>query len=514
MRYSLFRVQRFLLTCVIPLKYAFRMPSYPTIHRQNGYGKKILNRVSRTMEENAMVQPGDSVLVAVSGGADSVALIHILKALTPILSVRLAIAHLNHDLRLQESERDAEFVASLAHNLQLPLYLEKIDVRGYRERHRQSPEEAARNVRYDFLNQVAEKNGFTKIAVGHHLDDNAELVLMFLLRGSGPLGISGMPPVRDAKIIRPLIDIKRSEILDYLAQKELQYVSDSSNTNRGYLRNRIRHDLIPDLASNYNPNIVETLNRLASLVRSEDRWMETLVEPIFKSALMKQDADIICLSLKILEDVPLAAGRRVIRTAIKKVKGNLRRVAFSHIDAVIRLAIKGPVTGSIDLPDRIQVRRDRRALIITKQEQPLRIQGRSAARTTRAGYAYEISTPGTVFIKEAGAHFKLTEMNIEAVADINGAGQQLAFFDISKLKCPLLVRNFCPGDRFSPLGMTGTQKLKDFFINNKISRDQRVICPLLISRDKIIWVAGYRMDNSVKVDAETRHVLKAELLLA
>ena len=337
------------------------MSSQPKDKRQFDLDHKLLRTVTRTIKENAMVQSGDSVLVAVSGGADSVALIHLLYALAPTLSVRLAIAHLNHGLRLQESERDAEFVASLARNLKLPLFIDKIDVHDYRQRHKLSLEEAARNVRYNFLNQIAEENNFTKIAVGHHLDDNAELVLMFLLRGSGPLGLSGMPPKRsgmppgeDAKIIRPLIDVRRCEILDYLGQNKLEYVSDSTNTNRSYLRNRIRHDLIPELASKYNPNIVETLNRLASLTRSEEQWMETLVDPIYHSILTKQDPDSVYLSLNRLADLPLAARRRVLRKAIKEVKGNLRRIAFSHIAAILHLAAKSPASGSIDLPDGIQ----------------------------------------------------------------------------------------------------------------------------------------------------------------
>ena len=497
------------------------MSSPPTIKRNSGRKNKILSAVTRTIEENALIQSGDSILAAVSGGADSVALIHILCELAPSRSVRLAIAHLNHGLRLPESDRDAEFVTSLAHNLNLPLFLDKIDVHSYRERHKLSPEEAARNVRYNFLKQVAEKNDFSKIAVGHHLDDNAELVLMFLLRGSGPLGLSGMPPIRsgmppggEEKIIRPLIDIRRSEILEYLSQNKLPYVSDSTNTNRGYLRNRIRHDLIPELASKYNPNIVETLNRLACITQSEEQWMETLVDSIYDTNLIKQNSDNICLSLKGLADIPLAARRRVLRKAIKQVKGNLRRIAFSHIDAILRLAAKSPATGCIDLPDGIQARCDHQALIIAKNKQPVHSSNRGVSQMDQIIYEYNLNTPGAVYIKEAGVQIKLTEMDTEAVTDISGAGQQIAFFDINKLKFPLVVRNFQPGDRFTPLGMTGTMKLKKFFINNKIPRAQRALCPILVSCGKIIWVAGHRLDNSVRVDSETRSILKAELLLA
>ena len=490
------------------------MPPKPTPPRPVRCEKEILRAARRTIAQNAMIRSGDSILVAVSGGADSMALVHVLVALAPGLSARLAIAHLNHGLRSKEADRDAEFVASVAQNLNLPLFLDKIDTRNHQERYRLSPEEAARNVRYDFLNRVAEKNGFTKIAVGHHLDDNAELVLMFLLRGSGPLGLSGMPPVRDSKIIRPLIDIKRSKILEYLALKNLQYVSDSSNTDFNFLRNKIRHELIPQLARNYNPNIVNTLNRLASVARSEESWIDTIVDPLYHRALMKENTASVRLSQESLEYIPLAARRRVIRKAIKRVKGNLRRIAFSHIDAAVRLALKGPHAGSIDLPDRVQVQRDHQALVIIKQSKPLRLPGSGKAPYDQAAYSYEIKSPGSVFIQEAGVHLRLTEVDTEAFAHCRGTGQGIAFFDINKVKFPLLVRNFQPGDRFSPLGMTGTQKLKKFFNSSKIPRAQRAICPLLVSDGRIIWVAGHRLDNSVKVDADTRGVLKAELLLA
>jgi tRNA(Ile)-lysidine synthase len=490
------------------------MSSKSTNHNKGYFQKKLLRRVTQTIAENSMVQPGDSVLAAVSGGPDSVALIHILSELTSVFSFRLAVAHLNHDLRSHESDHDAEFVTSLARKLNLPFHADKKNVRRYQLRHRLSPEEAARQVRYGFFNQVAESHGYTKIAVGHQLDDNAELVMMFLLRGSGTLGLSGMPPIRDGKIIRPLLKIKRSEIIDYLAEQDLEYVSDTSNANVSYLRNKIRHELIPQLSTTYNPNIVAALNRLASLVRSEEKWMDGLIEPIFKSALISHSADSICMALDNFGDIPLAARRRLIRKAILKLNGTLRRITFAHVDAAVDLAMKGPDTGRIDLPNHLRIQRNQRSLIITKHKNPLRSRGPTVSRTMDEDYEYRIATPGITFIKEAQFRLKLTEIGIEEITDLHSTGQQIAFFDITKLKFPLVVRNFRPGDRFSPLGMPGTQKLKNFFINNKIPRGQRVNCPLLVSDGKIIWVAGHRLDNSVKVDAETRMVLKAELLLA
>ena len=485
------------------------MPKAPKIIE-----KKLLHTVTQTIAENSMVQPGDRILAAVSGGPDSVALVHLLYKLIPVFSFRLAVAHLNHDLRSHESERDAEFVASLSRKLNLQLHVDKKNIRRYQKRHRLSPEEAARQVRYEFFNQVADSHGYTKIAVGHQLDDNAELVLMFLLRGSGTLGLSGIPPIRDGKIIRPLLKIKRSEIIDYLAEQDLKYVSDTSNANVSYLRNKIRHELIPQLSTTYNPNIVAALNRLASLARSEEEWIDGLIEPIFKAALISHSADSICLALDVFDGIPLAARRRLIRKTILKLNGTLRRITYAHVDAALDLAMKGPNTGGIDLPNNLRIWRDHRSLIITKAKKSLRSQDPTGSRALVEDYEYQIASPGTAFIEEAQIRLKLTEIGIEDIMDLRSTGQQIAFFDITKLKFPLVVRNFRPGDRFSPLGMRGTQKLKNFFINNKIPKDQRANCPLLVSDRKIIWVAGHRLDNSVKVDAETREVLKAELLLA
>jgi tRNA(Ile)-lysidine synthase len=229
------------------------MFSQPTNDRKKPVEKKIVRTVKQAIAEHSMFQTGDRVLVAVSGGADSVALIYLLETLAPLFSFRLAIAHLNHCLREKESDRDAEFVLRLAQKLNLPVYLEKKDVHKYKRRHKLSLEEAARQVRYRFFNQVAKENGFNKIALGHHYDDNAELVLMFILRGSGPLGLSGIPAVRGDKIVRPLINVRRSEIIDYLTEKKLEYVSDTSNTDLNHQRNKLRHDLIPNILTSYNP---------------------------------------------------------------------------------------------------------------------------------------------------------------------------------------------------------------------------------------------------------------------
>jgi tRNA(Ile)-lysidine synthase len=361
---------------------------------------------------------------------------------------------------------------------------------------------------------VAKENRFNKIALGHHFDDNAELVLMNLFRGSGPLGISAIPPVREGKIIRPLIQSNRSEIIAYLDQNGLKYMSDTSNRDTSFLRNRIRHDLLPLLKTLYNPKISQSLNRLASIIRSEEEWIEDVIHPIFeKAALSIQDGQIV-LSVSILNGLHVAAQRRVIRKAILKIKGDLRRIRLTHIDSAINLIEGGPDYGNIDLPDRIRIQRKVDVILFSRGKSTLRNMDVKSDRAEILPFEYPIEKPESIFIKEINAHIKFTEMGIKDLPDLCGTGQHTGFFDRDALSFPLVLRNFRHGDRFTPLGMTGTQKIKKFFIDKKVPRKERTRCPILLCRGKIIWVAGYRIDESVKVKPSTKNVLKIELSLA
>jgi tRNA(Ile)-lysidine synthase len=472
---------------------------------------KILSTARQTILAHTMIQTGDAVLVAVSGGPDSVALLHILQTLAPEYSLRIGIAHLNHCLRKSESDRDADFVHSLGRRLKLPCYIAKEDVRSYQRRHQLSLEDAARRVRYKYLDHIAEAKAFNKIALGHHGDDNAELVLMYLLRGSGSLGLSGIPPMRGEKIVRPLINLMRSEILAYIAEKNLDYVSDTSNLDPSHLRNKLRHELLPLLKSSYNPKICQALNRLAAIASADEQWIAELIQPVFEKTLQTKTPDRIVLSRELLGQLPKATARRVIRRTLSELIGDLRKIGFSHVDSVVQLAKSDRSCGYIDLPARIRIRSERRTLAITREESNLRISHPKRLPSKFPDYEYEIIKPGKLHIKEAGCYLEFTRLGIADLPDLGHTGQHIAFFDINMLEFPLVIRNFRPGDRFSPLGMTGSQKVQKFFSNNKVSMADRKRCPLLVSRGKILWVAGYRLDNSAKLKPETRSILKAEL---
>jgi len=489
------------------------------------YKNKLIKTVEATIKAHSMIGTGDSVLVGVSGGPDSIALLHIILSLAQRFSLRVAVAHLNHCLRQKDSDDDAEFVASLARKLDLPCYIKKEDVRKYRLEKKLSLEEAARIVRYRFFESIAEKYMFNKIALGHNADDNAELVIMNLLRGSGPVGISGIPPVRNGEIIRPLIKLTKSEILEFLAVNKLKFVSDKSNNDQRYLRNRIRHHLIPHLKSSYNKRIVETINRFASIIRSEEEWIDDLINPIFNKSVLTAENNSVTLSISSINKLHIAAQRRIIRKAIAEIKGNLRRISFLHIDSVSSLLINsGHAFGHIDLPDRVWIKRDGDTVSFSRGKRVLRDLDKKLSDENKLSFEYRILKPEAGFkeeifpmsllIKELGLNIGFSKIEIENLSDIHHAGHNVAFFDTDKLSFPLVLRNFRPGDRFQPFGMSGTQKVKKYFINNKVTRAQRAKCPILLSREKIMWVVGYRIDDFFKVKQSTRNILKMEVSLA
>jgi tRNA(Ile)-lysidine synthase len=481
---------------------------------KNKAEKKILRTVRHTIAVHRMLAAGDALLIAVSGGMDSVAMVHVLRTLAVDFSIRLAIAHLNHGLRHEDSDRDADFVAELARRLELPFYVEKRNVRQFQRTAHLSLEEAARNVRYDFLEKTAAKYGFNKIATGHHCNDNAELVLMNLLRGSGPLGLSGIAPTRGGKIVRPLIDLKHSEIVDYTVEKKLSFVTDKSNADLSFTRNRIRHHLIPELEKTYNPAIIKALNRLGTIMRAEDHWVENILSKDFNKCISVKGPDTVCIDLVQLEGLAAAAGRRIIRRAILAVKLDLRRITLAHIDAVLTLIDKSPGEGCLNLPDGIRVVLKSAELTIHNSQSDDTISSFESNGSAVIDYQYSITPPGALSIRETGASIQLTEIGADDLPDFRTVGKNLAYIDMDNLQLPLVVRNIRPGDRFSPLGVKGTQKVKKYFIDNKIPRTQRRLSPLLLSGGKIIWVAGHRIDNCVKVVSASRRILKAELLLA
>jgi len=472
----------------------------------------FIRSVEKTIRHFNMLQAGDIILVAVSGGLDSVALLHTLLALQPKLDFHLGVAHLNHGLRPKTGGRDATFVAALCRKWELRYHLKTIDLNADQTSPGSSLEDRARQARYKFFYRVAHKNSYNKIALGHHANDNAELVLMNLFRGSGSLGLAGMPPCRDQRIIRPLFHQTRPQIKDFLQTFELEFIQDETNLDTRFLRNRVRHELLPDLQQVYNPNLVDTLNRTADVLRSEQDFMQQSAQLALDQMSVSQDTAL-HLSITNLRQLHTALQRHVLRLAVAKLKGSLRKITFGHIESMLQLCRQGMTGQCLSLPDGILVQRyPQDKLRLSKPT------SHSADRGVQpdAGTIplYQVALPrvdaGTQNNQIEALNITLTcqHLHVDSIGDPTYTGQNTALFDMDQLTSPLELRHILPGDRFRPLGMTGTQKVKDFLINNKIPREKRRRIVAMLNHNCIIWIVGHRIADWVKITQQTKNVLK------
>ncbi|MCP4022204.1 MAG: tRNA lysidine(34) synthetase TilS [Desulfobacteraceae bacterium] len=338
----------------------------------------FLDILKETISQFNMIQKKEAILIAVSGGPDSVALVRGLLLIKDEYELTFGIAHLNHELRGAESQRDQDFVKNLAQKLNLPFYLETRDIKSWSKEKGLSLEEAGRNARYEFFSQTACSHGFTKIATGHTRDDNAELVLMNLLRGAGLKGLSGIPPQRNNLFIRPMIHITRSQVMDFLDRQNQNFVVDSSNEDPAFLRNKIRNQLLPLLENDYNPEIRDCLNRTSQILSQENLFLEKHTSLAFKDVLKHRKDDLIELMLDQFNELHISMKQRMARKAIFTIKGDLRRITLRHIQDIIHLASTSETGKSLDLPGQIRVLKTRRFLCFRKEAIPLRDLDRSS----------------------------------------------------------------------------------------------------------------------------------------
>jgi len=459
--------------------------------------------VLRFIKEEHLVSSGQKLLVAVSGGPDSVCLLHILAKLQKELGIKLHVAHLNHQLRGADSEADARYVAELAHRLDIPATVEPRDVKAYHAQHHASLEEAAREVRYTFLAQVAESAGAEGVAVGHTLDDHIETILMHLIRGSGTRGLKGLqslsrwqPSGASLAVIRPLLPLSREETADYCRQHRLEPRLDASNLSLSSFRNRIRHQLLPQLQT-YNPQVAEALLRTARLAADDLAFIDKEAAQLWGEVAQKQ-GDTVILDKRSFADLPSALKRHLLRASIEELLGNLKDIEARHIEEILD-ALGKPAGKKISLPygltftieyDRYLLGSDAATLSpfpVLESEVKLNIPG----KTGISGWNIEAIVADPSGVKEEG----------EKPSDFT------ARFDLDRAGNKLTVRRRQPGDRFQPLGMSQPKKLNGFMIDAKIPQTWRQRIPIVSSPGQIRWVGGWRIDERVKVTSETKKVL-------
>jgi len=466
-------------------------------------------KVSGFIREHQLISAGKPLVVAVSGGPDSVCLFHILLGLQKELGVNLHVAHLNHQLRGAEAAADARYVAGLARRLAIPATIEQRDVKAYQTEHRLSLEEAAREVRYAFLAEVAKAVGTDRVAVGHTLDDHIETILMHLIRGTGSRGLRGLQPkiswqISDASltIVRPLLSVNREETEGYCRLHKLSPRIDSSNLWLSPLRNRIRHQLLP-LLEGYNPRIAEALLRTAGIAGDDLAFLDGAVAEVWDKIVQRQKKAITLDKKGLLELAP-ALKRHLLRAAIERLIGNIKDIEAHHIEEIMAILNK-PAGKRKCLPGGLIFAVEYDRYLLSSDEA-----GLSPLPTLEGEFNLKI--PGATRLP--GGQVTATILNREqlAAAEINLTDSDFtACFDFEKTGDRLTVRTRRRGDRFQPLGMGQPKKLGEFMIDAKVPQAWRGHVPLVCSPGHILWVVGYRIDERVKVTDSTRHVLCLKL---
>lgn len=501
----------------------------------------ILKRVQRAIETHGLLASGDKIVVGVSGGPDSVCLLHVLLRLREEYRLRLHVAHLHHGARGADADSDAEFVAALAAEWGLPVTVERQDIPALANEHKMAFEETARRARYAFLSQVAEKVGARKIAVGHNGDDQAETVLMHFLRGAGLAGLRGMLPVtpitdyrllepfqeaggkkqeaRDRKqescirrpapfIIRPLLEIPRAAIETYCADQKLASCFDRSNLDTTYFRNRLRHKLLP-LLEEYNPNIRARLRHTAEVVAADYELLTQLRETAWAETVREERDEAIIFNLSDWRALPVALQRATLRQAAYRLRKSLRDVNFVHVEQARQVGLRGKTGAQSPLPMGLTVTVDYGTLTVgdagnsgPPPDEPLLWNGEPLP----------VQLPGATQLPQSKWTLRAENLEKWDTAQIAAPDNPwTAHLDADTLTGSLALRPRRRGDRFRPQGMDGhSVKLSAFLINLKIPRVWRDRVPLLVAGDGIAWVCGRRIGEEFAVGPETRRVTQLQ----
>jgi len=467
--------------------------------------QNLVSTVAETIRRRRLADRGDPVLLAVSGGADSVCMLYALLQLRDRLAITLSVAHLDHGIR-PDSAADARFVLDLCSAIGVPCYQERADAVGRSSQTGMSLETAARDLRYDFLVRVAKEHEINVIATAHTRDDQAETILFRLVRGSGPRGLSGIPYQREhngIRIIRPLLDCPRQQVVDFLNEIDRPWREDSSNSDVRFTRNRIRNQVLPYLEANLNPSVREALVRTAEILSEEERWLESLTRDALGRCADPQGGG--GLDVEALKALDLALLRRVIRHWLRAAGIPMGDVDFDTLESATALLVRG--AGTSPVCDGWVVRRSAATLELAKAEEVV----------APTPFRVRLNVPGRTVIKSVGIAVDVSDDTGFERSESAGIGEYpvTGWIDRSAVGCDeVFLRNWRPGDRTEPVGMSGSVKLQDLFVDRKIPREKRGVVPLVECRDQIAWVPGYRVDRRWSVRGPDSPSLKFLVAMA
>ncbi len=489
----------------------------------------LAQQVSHFCQKNRLLTRQDHLVVGVSGGPDSVCLLHVLASLRSTLNLTLTVAHLNHQLRGADSQADAHFVQSLAAQWQLPCRVEAHNIAALAAQRKQSLEETARYVRYAFLWRVARQVGAAKIAVGHNADDQVETILMHFLRGSGLSGLRGMLPAMNLaqlrlhpadlpdespaappQLIRPLLDTPRREIEAYCEAHQLTPRFDTSNLDTTFFRNRLRHELIP-LLETYNPNLRQVMRRMAGVITAETEYLNQQVEETWQNLLRNESPEKIEFDRAVWLKLPLALQRSTLRLAVQKLRRHLRDINFEPIDAAVTLIQNSEGESQATLPGGLRVNLSYQSVVITDEANSTLSWPAEWPQLSPSEQVVRLQLPGITLLPHTPWQVRATfhPFNPENLSSISLTDRWELFLDADEAGLNLGLRPRRPGDTFAPLGLNGhRQKVNEFMINQKIPAAWRAYLPLLVADEKqILWVCGFRPDEKACLRSTTQRVL-------
>lgn len=453
----------------------------------------LLHRVVRTVRSRGLFERGQHVLIAVSGGSDSIALLSLMHRLRLPWRLILTAVHFNYGLRGEESNADQTFVETVCRRMGIPLTTIRLDAR--RRARGLSLQAAARDLRYRAMHDIAQQCGADRIAVGHTANDQAETVLLWMLRGAGLTGLSGMPACRDGIVVRPLYETRRDAILAYLSNEGLRFRHDSSNDKPIYLRNQIRQEVIPVL-QRLVPSAVDALCRLADLCRDDDRYLDEHVQALCRPWIGQLLQGGWGISRLFLRQAPVAVQRRIVRDLLRRGESSARSPRRDTVERVLQAVAKENVVSEVAVPSGwITVGKDSVRFVQMKSPD------RSRQRQPTPGI---VTVPGSMTWAGTGQRIQVQEVTRQQMAEMVPAKDRIVI-DADRISQPFVVRAWQRGDRFCPYGMKGrSKKLQDFFMDVKLSRADRSRIPLVVAPEGIVWVVGFRHDERWSVTSQTK----------
>jgi len=455
--------------------------------------RAMIERVADLIDRCRMFERGHRVGVALSGGADSVCLLHLLRELGPRWELKLEVLHLDHQLRGEESRGDAGFVREMAGELGLAAVVRAVDVRGLSRESGENVEQAGRRARREFFLGMLRDGRLDRVALGHTRSDQAETVLFRFLRGSGTAGLAGIRPVTREGLVRPLLEIDRSEVLDYLRERGIPWREDSSNLDRSFARNRIRHELLPALARDWNPALRESLARTAALAQDEEAyWLEAV--GALAGTHLRVEGRAVCVQTGPLLALPRALARRLIRRAIETARGDLRQIDFPHVEQVLGLAWGKKAHDRMQIP----------GLEVFRSYDWLRLRPSGHGREEDQDYQFVVSVPGEYRIPGSPKTIELELVELPVAGNgpdklklIPRQGPDSGYtrgeseLDWSRISGVLQLRNWRPGDRYRPAGRAGQSMMKRLFQQARIPLWARRGWPMITCGEKIVWSAQF-----------------------